>query len=56
MNYEGLGSLLQGIAQLARENIIAKGLAAHVSKKVLRDLELMPFEVKEAKKEKTSKK
>jgi hypothetical protein len=56
MKYEGLGSFLQGIAQLVRENVIAKGLAAHVSKKVLRDLELMPLEVKEAKKEKTPKK
>lgn len=37
-----LGIFLQGLAQVAREGVIAKKLAAYVAKKALREHELMP--------------
>lgn len=37
-----LGLFLQGIAQLVREGVIAKRLAAWIVKKVLRENGLMP--------------
>jgi len=37
-----LGLLLQGLAQLTREGVLAKKLTAYIVKKVLREENLMP--------------
>lgn len=45
-----LGTFLQGLAQLTREGVIAKKLAAYIAKKALREAGMMPPAAKKEKK------
>jgi len=50
-----LGLFLQGVAQLTREGVIAKKLAAFIAKKALREAGYMPVTEKKEKKNAVSK-